>query len=144
MILGCFDNMGAVSTKNRVGVRIFTVPTTLRIDSPECDSGELNDDFKTNEPVQFHGMAFGGDRGISKVELSFDSEKSWQEAEITEPGTKISWSFWKCTWTPQTAGDSEIVVRATDGQGLPQIAEERPTVPEGATGLQRITATVAA
>jgi hypothetical protein len=46
--------------------------------------------------------------------------------------------------TPQLAGDTEIVVRATDGQGLPQIAEERPTVPEGATGLQRIRSTVAA
>ncbi|MBV8586862.1 MAG: molybdopterin-dependent oxidoreductase [Verrucomicrobia bacterium] len=121
----------------------FTVPTTSRIDSPESDSGEFNDDFKINQPVEFHGMAFGGDRGISKVELSFDSGKSWQEAEITEPGTKISWSFWKYTWTPQTLGDTEIVVRATDGQGQPQIAEERPTVPEGATGLQRITATVA-
>jgi DMSO/TMAO reductase YedYZ molybdopterin-dependent catalytic subunit len=122
----------------------FTVPTTSRIDAPESDSGEFNDDFKISQPVEFHGMAFGGDRGISKVELSFDSGKSWQEAEITESGTKISWSFWKYTWTPQTAGDTEIIVRATDGQGQQQIAEERPTVPAGATGLQRITATVAA
>jgi DMSO/TMAO reductase YedYZ molybdopterin-dependent catalytic subunit len=122
----------------------FTIPTTSRIDAPEAQSGRFVHDFKVDEPVEMHGIAFGGDRGISKVELSFDSGQSWQKAEITEPGTKISWCFWKCTWTPQTAGEAVVSVRATDGSGQPQITEDRPTVPQGATGLQRLTATVAA
>ncbi|MBV8378013.1 MAG: molybdopterin-dependent oxidoreductase [Verrucomicrobia bacterium] len=122
----------------------FTIPTTSRIDAPEARSGRFVDHFKVNEPAEMRGIAFGGDRGISKVELSFDNGQSWQEAEITEPGTKISWSFWKGTWTPQKAGDAIVSVRATDGTGQPQITEDRPTVPQGATGLQRISATVVA
>ena len=120
----------------------FTVPTTSRIDAPEARDGRFVESFKVNEPVELHGIAFGGDRGISKVELSFDGGRSWQEAEITEAGTKISWSFWKYTWSPQTAGAATVSVRATDGTGQLQIAEDRPTVPQGATGLQRLTANV--
>jgi DMSO/TMAO reductase YedYZ molybdopterin-dependent catalytic subunit len=120
----------------------FTVPTTSRIDAPETQNGRFVSNFKVNEPVELHGMAFGGDRGVSKVELSFDGGGSWQEAEITEAGTKISWSFWKYTWTPVTAGATTVSVRATDGTGQQQITDDRPTVPQGATGLQRLMANV--
>jgi DMSO/TMAO reductase YedYZ molybdopterin-dependent catalytic subunit len=120
----------------------FTVPTTSRIDAPQAQDGRFVESLKVNESVELHGIAFGGDRGISKVELSFDGGRRWQEAEITEAGTKISWSFWKYTWIPQTAGAATVSVRATDGTGQLQIAEDRPTVPQGATGLQRLIANV--
>jgi hypothetical protein len=37
---------------------------------------------KLNGPIEVKGIAYGGNRGISSVELSSDGGKSWREAEI--------------------------------------------------------------
>jgi len=87
-------------------------------------------------------MAFGGDRGISKVEISDNDGETWREAEITKPGTKLSWSLWSYEWTPEEEGETKLVVRAADGNGKLQISEYRNQVPDGATGLHRVRAFV--
>jgi DMSO/TMAO reductase YedYZ molybdopterin-dependent catalytic subunit len=122
----------------------FQIPTFSRIDSPEIKNGRMTQPLKAGQPVQLRGVAFGGDRGISNVELSLDHEKSWQEAKLLMPGTKISWSIWGLSWAPSEPGDYVISVRATDGNGKLQITEERGTVPQGATGIQRVAAKVVA
>ena len=55
-------------------------------------------ELRTGTSVDLHGIAFGGDRGIQKVELSFDKEKSWLEATIVDLATKILWSLWNYRW----------------------------------------------
>ena len=87
-------------------------------------------------------MAFGGDRGISRVEISDDGGESWDDAEINKPGTKISWSLWRYDWKPDEEGDAELVLRATDREGELQITDYRNQVPDGATGLHRVEARV--
>ena len=63
-------------------------------------------------------MAFGGDKGISKVEVSTDGGKTYAPADITAPGTKISWSQWRYAWTPTEAADEvRVFVRAVNGTG---------------------------
>ena len=71
------------------------VPTHSRIDAPLVDGGDFHAPFKVGEPVEFRGMAFGGDRGISKVEVSTDGGLTYSPADIDQPGTKISWSLWR-------------------------------------------------
>ena len=83
-------------------------------------------------------MAFGGDKGISKVEVSFNEGQTWTDAPITAPGTLISWSLWTYRWTPGTPGEFVALVRATNMKGEPQIATFRDQVPHGATGLHRV------
>jgi DMSO/TMAO reductase YedYZ molybdopterin-dependent catalytic subunit len=124
----------------------FAIPTTSRIDAPLVTGGDhFEDAFTVGEQAEIRGMAFGGDRGISKVEISLDDGKTWQDAPITTPGTLISWSLWKYLWTPsEESDDVRILVRATDGGGNLQIAESRNTVPQGATGLHRVRARVEA
>jgi hypothetical protein len=39
---------------------------------------------------------------------------------------------------PEAVGQSQLVVRATDGEGKLQISEYRDPVPDGATGLHRV------
>ena len=73
-----------------------------------------------------------------------DDSKTWNQAEISEPGTKISWSLWRYEWTPKAVGESRLVVRATDGEGKLQISEYRDQVPDGATGLHSVRANVVA
>jgi len=120
----------------------FVVPTHSRIDAPEVQDGKFVQELRTRTPVDLRGIAFGGDRGIQKAGLRFDKEKSWQEAVIVDPGTKISWSLWNYRWVPPALGQYTVAVRATDGTGALQISEDRGTVPQGATGLHRVLATV--
>ena len=122
------------------------IPIHSRFDAPLVTGDHFEKPFKVGVPAELRGMALGGDRGISKVEVSFDDGKSWAEAPITQPGTKISWSLWTLVWTPTAdqTGKTRLIVRATDGDGKLQIAEDRNTVPNGATGLHRVNANVGA
>jgi DMSO/TMAO reductase YedYZ molybdopterin-dependent catalytic subunit len=120
----------------------FVVPTTSRIDAPEVTNGRFTDDIHVGQSTELRGIAFGGDRGIQKVEVSFDRARTWEEVEIDQPGTRISWSTWSYDWQPKAAGEYVIAVRATDGNGALQISEDRATVPQGATGLHRVKAVV--
>ena len=122
----------------------FQIPTFSRIDSPEVKNGRMIQPLRAGQPAELRGIAFGGDRGIRKVELSLDHEKSWQEAKLVMPGTKISWSIWGLSWVPAEPGDYVIAIRATDGNGQLQITKERGTVPQGATGIQHVGAKVIA
>ena len=68
----------------------FITPTRSRIDVPDHESRfSLG---KLSGPIEVKGIAYGGDRGISRVELSFDDGKTWKDAETYYPGTKLSWA----------------------------------------------------
>jgi DMSO/TMAO reductase YedYZ molybdopterin-dependent catalytic subunit len=85
------------------------------------------------------GVAFGGDRGISAVEVSFDGGDTWQEATIREnpsPGG-LSWVIWDLMWDAKQ-GSYDLVVRATDGTGEVQTDEHAPELPDGSSGWHRI------
>ena len=56
----------------------FVTPSRSRIDVPYHNS--LFSLGKLSGPIEVKGMAYGGDRGISRVELSFDDEETWRDA----------------------------------------------------------------
>ena len=115
----------------------FVVPTRSRF------TGQMSGaEVPRGRPVVLSGTAFGGDRGVSRVEVSVDGGRTWDEATLTYPGTRLSWSLWSYDWRPATPGPAALAVRATDGTGAVQTAEERSTVPQGATGYHQITVTV--
>jgi DMSO/TMAO reductase YedYZ molybdopterin-dependent catalytic subunit len=119
-----------------------SVPTHSRFDAPQVKGDHFEAPFQTGKAVELSGMAFGGDRGISRVEVSSDNGETWDDAEITKPGTKLSWSLWSYQWVPDEEGETMLVVRATDGNGNLQISEYRDQVPDGATGLHHVRAFV--
>src|SRR5215216_2953125 len=89
------------------------------------------------------GVAFAGDRGISKVEVSTDGGNTWQSATIKDPLSSNSWVLWALDWIPQNKGKYNIVVRATDKAGNMQAAEIRDNYPNGAAGYHSVEETVA-
>ena len=120
----------------------FIVPTRSRIDLPDHESWfALN---KLNAPIEVKGMAYGGDRGTSRVELSFDDGETWDDAKIDYPGTRLTWALWSFDWRPDDADDYTLIVRATDGEGAVQEWEEDRSPFSGATGFHKIIVHIAA
>jgi DMSO/TMAO reductase YedYZ molybdopterin-dependent catalytic subunit len=106
------------------------------------------EELSTNAPTigsksPIAGVAFAGDRGISKVEVSTDGGNTWQSASIKDPLSSNSWVLWALDWIPQNKGRYNIVVRATDKAGNLQTAEIRDIYPNGATGYHSVEETVA-
>jgi DMSO/TMAO reductase YedYZ molybdopterin-dependent catalytic subunit len=120
----------------------FITPTRSRIDVPDYDSRFSISELQ--QPIEVKGIAYGGDRGISRVELSFDDEKSWRDAEIYYSGGDLAWSLWKTEWKPDAAGDYVLVVRATDGEGDVQEWEEDRGWFSGVSGFHKMVVHVTA
>jgi DMSO/TMAO reductase YedYZ molybdopterin-dependent catalytic subunit len=119
----------------------FVVPTRSRIDVPDdWSSFSLG---KLTGPIEVKGIAYGGDRGVSRVELSFDGQ-TWNDAEIYYSGGKLAWSLWKTQWTPATPGDYMVVVRATDGEGHVQEWKSDRGPFSGVAGLHYINVQITA
>jgi DMSO/TMAO reductase YedYZ molybdopterin-dependent catalytic subunit len=120
----------------------FITPTRSRIDVPDAwSSFSLG---KLNGPIEVKGIAYGGNRGISRVEFSSDGSKSWRDAEIYYSGGNLAWSLWKTEWMPDAAGYYTLVVRATDGKGDVQKWEEDRGSFSGVAGLHEIGVNVTA
>ncbi len=115
----------------------FVVQTQSRFTSPTFDRP------LSMAPVMLRGTAFAGDRGVTMVEVSVDDGVSWRPATVDYSGSRLTWALWSFAWTPNRPGDHRLVVRATDGTGALQIAKDRTSGPEGATGLHRVMARIA-
>jgi DMSO/TMAO reductase YedYZ molybdopterin-dependent catalytic subunit len=114
----------------------FIIPTRSRIDVPDHESK-----FPIRElsgGIEVKGVAFGGDRGISRVELSLDDGQTWNEAKIYYSGGDLAWSLWKYDWQPEKAHDYTLIVRATDGEGDVQQWEQDRGPFSGVTGFHKI------
>jgi len=120
----------------------FMTPTRSRIDAPDHESrfslGQLSG------PIEVKGIAFGGDRGISRVEISDDDGETWTDASIHYAGTKLTWALWTYEWRPDGPDDYTLVVRATDGEGAVQEWEEDRSPFSGVTGFHKIAVHVTA
>jgi DMSO/TMAO reductase YedYZ molybdopterin-dependent catalytic subunit len=120
----------------------FIVPIRSRIDVP--DDWSFFSLGKLTAPIELKGIAYCGDRGVSRVELSFDDGKTWKDAEIYYSGGDLAWSLWKAQWTPPAAGDYALVVRATDGDGDVQEWEEDRGPFSGVSGFHKVNVRVTA
>jgi len=100
--------------------------TMSRIDYPDTD----NIDAK---PLYIGGIAYAGSRGIKKVEISTDEGQTWAEAQLRQSLGPDTWTQWTYPWSPKP-GVYRLQVRATDGTGAVQTAQQQDTYPSGATG----------
>jgi DMSO/TMAO reductase YedYZ molybdopterin-dependent catalytic subunit len=98
------------------------------------------DDTSYGGKVPIAGIAFAGNRGISKVEVSTDGGTTWKTAQIKDPLSQYTWVLWTAGYVPPNKENYKIVVRATDKTGNTQTTEMSPPFPNGATGYHTITA----
>jgi hypothetical protein len=94
-----------------------------------------------NETALTGGIAWAGDRGISRVEVQVD-DAEWAEAElITPPLSPLNWVLWRYEW-PYAGGRHVLRARAYDGDGQLQETESQGPRPNGATGVHQITVNI--
>ncbi len=94
-------------------------------------------------PITLAGVAFAGNRGVQRVELSADDGVTWQPATVEPALSKYSWARWSTMWQFPNHGDYTLLVRATDQTGQVQTSSLSEDFPDGASGYHSIGVTVA-
>ena len=99
------------------------------------DTIAVNDIIKKDNQrlVPVGGIAFAGDRGISKVEVRVDGGP-WEEAQLRAPLSETTWVIWRYDW-PFQEGEHTFEVRCAEADGTPQIEEKQGNRPDGASGI---------
>jgi DMSO/TMAO reductase YedYZ molybdopterin-dependent catalytic subunit len=61
------------------------------------------------------------DGPVTRIEVSTDGGKTWQDGEFIDPQSTWTWRRWRHRWqVPATAGDTVLMSRATDAKGRTQ------------------------
>jgi sulfite oxidase len=75
-------------------------------------------------PVEVRGYAFaGGDRYVSRVDVSTDDGATWTQASLLEDLGRWAWRQWRIT-LDLPAGEHELLVRAWDSSAATQPEDE--------------------
>ena len=78
------------------------------------------DTVHTGQATLVRGIAFGGDTGVSRVDVSFDGGATWQPAQLGRDEGKYSFRQWEARFTPATRGNMALQVRCTNSNGVGQ------------------------
>jgi DMSO/TMAO reductase YedYZ molybdopterin-dependent catalytic subunit len=82
---------------------------------------ENGETIPADSAYRIHGAAWAGSAGVTRVEISFDSAGTWQDAKLLSESIKNAWRLWEYEWrTPANPGRHTIVARATDSRGTIQ------------------------
>ena len=86
------------------------------------------------------GVAWAGDRGIGRVEVSTDGGSSWLPAVLRRELAVAAWRQWRLALGAGAGGSGRrtIRVRAVDGRGELQTASQAPPHPSGASGYDQV------
>jgi DMSO/TMAO reductase YedYZ molybdopterin-dependent catalytic subunit len=71
-------------------------------------------------PITILGAAYAGEVDVVRVEVSVDSGKSWEIAELIGPHEPFAWRQWQYVWEVNKSGDYTILACATDASGSQQ------------------------
>lgn len=91
----------------------FVLPNS-RIDSPK-DLAII-----TTPMFTLSGVAYSGEDGIDRIEISWDDMKEWKPAELTRGPSPYVWTIWNWTGPSLSPGRHTLFARVTDKRGRQQ------------------------
>jgi DMSO/TMAO reductase YedYZ molybdopterin-dependent catalytic subunit len=100
-----------------------TVPISRMVPRSFFTNVTNNTIVKPGATAPVRGIAFGGDCGVSKVELSADGGHSWQETELGRDEGSYSFRQWSTQLTAPQSGTLALQVRCTNTKGQVQPAD---------------------
>jgi DMSO/TMAO reductase YedYZ molybdopterin-dependent catalytic subunit len=107
---------------------VAKVKTESRIDTPNGTA---------RLPVKVAGVAWAGDRQISRVEVSDDGGATWRPTLLKRALSPLTWRLWVSDIEPGK-GRRKLIVRAIDGTGTTQTPLRTAPHPDGASGYHAI------
>jgi hypothetical protein len=114
------DTLGATMKQGAVGIKM--VPINRMVPRSFFTNLRTGSRIATGTPTAFRGIAFGGDAGVAKVELSLDGGAIWQAAQLGEDAGKYSFRRWVASFSV-SSGMHKVMVRCTNANGLMQPME---------------------
>lgn len=101
--------------KGELGVKDGTPVTNMRVRSLILDPSPGSK--VGGGEVLISGIAWTGEGHITRVEISFDQGKNWEETALTPSNSACAAQVWKHLWQPKSPGDHTISARASDSEG---------------------------
>lgn len=94
-------------------------------------------------PLALRGIAFGGDCGVGRVDISADGGRSWQAADLDRDEGRYSFRQWRTKVTTAAQGPQDLMVRCTNTANVQQPIESNWN-PNGfmRNGVERIRLTL--
>jgi DMSO/TMAO reductase YedYZ molybdopterin-dependent catalytic subunit len=87
----------------------------------------FHEPIPAGKSYRVHGAAWAGESDVTKVELSTDSGKSWQEAKLIDRATRFTWRRWEFDWhVPPGKNRYTLMAKATDKEGRTQPDKHDP------------------
>jgi len=111
------DTPGANMTPGQAGVKL--VPINRMVPRSFITNVKAGAIVPAGKPLELRGIAFGGDTGVKRVEVSSDGGKSWGDAKLGKDEGKYGFRAWTARFTP-AAGSATLLVRCTNTNGLAQ------------------------
>jgi len=78
---------------------------------------------KAGAPLELRGIAFGGDAGVARVQVSTDGGRQWTVAQLGEDAGKYSFRQWNATVKFAAPGVQRVMVMATNTANVAQPAQ---------------------
>ncbi len=98
------------------------IPVTRNVPRSFITNIRSGDTIKTGAPTEARGIAFGGDCGVAKVDLSLDGGKNWLPTQLGKDEGKYSFRQWQTRFALPARGDYDLMIRCTNTKGEAQPA----------------------
>lgn len=109
------DTPGADMKPGETGVPM--VPITKMVPRSFLTNLPSGAKVQAGAPLAVRGIAFGGDCGVARVDISIDGGKSWQEAKLGKDEGKYGFRQWQAKPTLPGPGKHAVLVRCTNDNG---------------------------
>jgi DMSO/TMAO reductase YedYZ molybdopterin-dependent catalytic subunit len=97
-----------------------TVPISRMLPRSFATNLKDGDKVRAGALIPVRGVAFGGDCGVRKVDLSVDGGANWSAAELDADEGTYGFRRWRAQVAAPAAGDAELMVRCTNVAGVSQ------------------------
>jgi DMSO/TMAO reductase YedYZ molybdopterin-dependent catalytic subunit len=112
------DTPGANMKPGQTGIKM--IPINRMVPRSFVTNLQDGDKIKAGAPLALRGIAFGGDSGVAKVEVSADGGKTWSATTLGADEGKYSFRRWDASLPPLSAGPVTVAVRCANTNGLVQ------------------------
>jgi DMSO/TMAO reductase YedYZ molybdopterin-dependent catalytic subunit len=96
------------------------VPVTRNFPRSFITNIRSGDAVPVGTPAQARGIAFGGNCGVARVDLSIDSGKSWQPTQLGRDEGEYGFRQWQTQFTLPSRGEHTLMIRCTNTNGEAQ------------------------